>query len=100
MVLRLFPGCVVSLEPRPHLLPQLRLAIAAQAFSGFARLLHDREMAAVRLEVVVVLPEDRADLRVRSEPALLLDGRSSSREGIHNFLPSLGLLGDRADVRF
>src|SRR3989442_8739480 len=100
VVLRLFPGCVVSLEPWPHLLPQLRLAIAAQALARFARLLHDREMCIVRLEDVLVLAEDRADVRVRPETALLLDGRSSSREGIHHFLPRLGFRVRREDARF
>src|SRR2546427_11293577 len=99
MVLRLFPGRVVTLEPWRPLLPQLRLAIAAQAFSGFARLLHDREMAIIGFEDVLVLPEDRANVRVRSEPALLLDGRSSSRERIHHFLPRLGFGVRREDAR-
>src|SRR2546425_2192841 len=99
VVLRLFPGCVVSLEPRPHLLPQLRLAIAAQAFTGLARLLHDREMAVVGFEDVLVLAKDRADVRVRSEPALLLDGRSSSREGIHHLLSGLSFGVGREDAR-
>src|SRR5712691_1303829 len=56
-------------------------------------------MAVVRFEDVLVLAENRADVRVRSEPALLLDGRSSSGEGIHHFLPGLGLRVRREDAR-
>src|SRR5437016_13764365 len=89
----------MSLEPWPHLLPQLRLAIAAQAFSRLARPLHDREMCVVRLEDVIVLGEDRAYVRVRPEPALLLDRCSSSCEGIHHLLPGLSFGVGREDAR-
>src|SRR2546428_4980012 len=89
----------MSLEPGPHFLPELRLAIPAKTLTRLARLLHDREMAVVRLEDVLVLAEDRADVRVRSEPALLFDGRSSSREGVHHFLPGLRLRVGRKDAR-
>src|SRR3989475_3422771 len=98
-VLRLFPGCMVSLEPGPHLLPELRLAIPAKALARLARLLHDREMAVVRLEDVLVLAENRADVRVRPETPLLFDGRPSSREGVHHFLPGLYLRVLREDAR-
>src|SRR3989441_3001367 len=89
---------MVSLEPGPHLLPELRLAIPARTLARLARLLHDREMAVVRLEDVFVLAENRANVRVRSEPALLFDGRSSSREGIHHLLPGLRLRVGREDA--
>src|SRR2546425_4879126 len=98
-VSRLLARRVVGFEPWPHLLPQLRLAIAAKALARLARLLHDREMAVVRLEDVFVLAEDRANVWVRSEPPLLFDGRSSSREGIHHLLPGLRLRVGREDAR-
>src|SRR3989442_10047026 len=90
---------MVSLEPGPHLLPELRLAIPTKTLARLARLLHNREMAVVRLEDVLVLAEDRADVRVRSEPPLLLDGRSASREGVHHLLPGLRLRVRREDAR-
>src|SRR5881628_3611804 len=90
---------MMCFQPGSDLLPQLRLAIAAEAFAGLARLLHDREMTIIGFEDVLVLPENRADVRVRSEPALLLDGRSSSREGIHHFLPGLRFRVRREDAR-
>src|SRR2546426_7323057 len=90
---------MVSLEPGPHLLPELCLAIAAEALARLARLLHDREMAVVRLEDVIVLGEDRADVGVRPEPALLLDGRSPARERVHHFFPCLGFRVRRKDAR-
>src|SRR5713101_989237 len=89
----------MSLEPWPHLLPQLCLAIAAQAFSGLAGLLHDREMCVVRLEDVIVLGEDRADVRVGPEPALLLDGGSPACERGHHLFPRLGFRIRREDAR-
>src|SRR5437667_10503881 len=90
---------MMCFQPGSDLLPQLRLAIAAEAFAGLARLLHDREMTIIGFEDVLVLPEDRANVGIRSEPALLLDGRSSSREGIHHFLPRLGFGVRREDAR-
>src|SRR2546428_10994458 len=91
----------MSLQPTSDLIPELRLAIPAEAGARLARLLDDREILVVRLEDVVVLGEDRADVRVRPEPTLLLDRRASAREGVHDLLLRLGLLvrGEDAGLR-
>src|SRR2546421_3978424 len=88
----------MGVQPRSDLAPELGLAIPAEALAALAGPLDLREMAVVRLEDVVVLGEDRADVRVRPEPTLLLDRRAPAREGVHDLLVSLGLSIRREDT--
>src|SRR5438445_3411877 len=100
-VLRLLARRVVGVEPRSDLSPELGLAVSAEAFAALTRPFDLGEVAVVRLEDVVVLGEDRANVRVRPEPTLLLDRRASAREGVHDLLLRLGLLvrGEDAGLR-
>src|SRR5438445_10610106 len=83
----------MRLEPRSDLVPELCLAVAAQQLPRFARPLDFGEVAIVRLEDVVVLREDRADVRVRPDASLLFDRRAPTSERVHDFLlpPCLGV---------
>src|SRR2546428_11608996 len=90
---------MVRLEPRSDLLPELRLAVAAQPLPRFARPLDFGEVAVVRLEDVIVLRENRADVWVRPEASLLLDRRAPTGEGVHDFLLRLCLRVRREDAR-
>src|SRR3989449_2925772 len=90
---------MVGLEPCPYLPPQLGLAVPAEPLAILARPLDLGEVAVVRLEDVVVLSKDRTDVRVRPEPALLLNRRAATREGVHDLLLGLGLRVRREDAR-
>ena len=59
-------------QPAADLPPELGLAIPAQAFTVLARPLDLGKVAVVGLEDVVVLREDGADVRIRTETPLLL----------------------------
>src|SRR5437773_5975474 len=99
-VLRLLAGSMMGLQPAADLPPELGLAIPAQAFAVLARPLDFCEMSVVRLEDVVVLREDGADVRIRTEAPLLLDRGTSAREGVHDLFLGLGLRVRREDARF
>src|SRR5437016_12233683 len=99
-VLRLLAGRMMGFQPGAHLSPELGLAIPAQAFAVLARPLDLGEVAVVRLEDVVVLREDGADVRIRAEAPLFLDGRTSAGEGVHDLLLGPGLRVRREDARF
>src|SRR5256886_733578 len=99
-VLRLLAGRMMGLQPSADLPPELGLAVPAQALAVLARPLDFCEMSVVRLEDVVVLREDGADVRIRTEAPLLLDRRTSARESVHDLLLGLGLRVRREDARF
>src|SRR5438128_7500001 len=99
MRLRLLTRRVVRLEPRSNFPPQLCLAISAETLAALARPLDLGEVAVVRLEDVIVLREDRADVGVRAEAPLLLDRRPTAGEGVHDLTLRLGLRVRREDAR-
>src|SRR6267143_1301405 len=97
---RFLAGGVVGLAPGPDLLPKLAFAVPAEALAALARALDLGEVRIVRLEDVVVLREDRTDVRIGPEASLFLDGGPASRERVHDLLAGLGFRVRREDARF
>src|SRR5467141_1950583 len=97
---RFLAGGVVGLEPGADLLPKLAFAVPAEALAALARALDLGEVRIVRLEDVVVLREDRTDVRIGPEASLFLDGGPASRERVHDLLAGLGFRVRREDARF
>src|SRR5438876_12136218 len=90
---------MMVLQPGADVPPELGLAVPAQAFTVLARPLDRGQVAVVRLEDVVVLREDGADVRMRTEAPLLLDRGTSAREGAHDLDLGLGIRVRREDAR-